>query len=130
MYSSDSSTYKSSVDDRISTANTKISALTTRFWNAYSSTSGSDLLYTELCSFVSSSLTFNYYCFFIKNENKNREIRSFSSFSAPQTYILFKKMFSLQYNEITGLSNVDTSDGLKTNIEALVPATSLPNGCS
>jgi len=85
VYSSDSSTYKSSVDDRISTANTKISKLTTRFWNAYSSTSGSDLLYTELCSF---------------------------------------------YNEITGLSNVDTSDGLKTNIEALVPATSLPNGCS
>ena len=39
-------------------------------------------------------------------------------------------LFSLQYNEITGLSNVDTSDGLKTNIEALVPATSLPNGCS
>ena len=59
VYSSDSSTYKSSVDDRISTANTKISTLTTRFWNAYSSTSGSDLLYTELCSFVSSSLTFN-----------------------------------------------------------------------
>ena len=35
-----------------------------------------------------------------------------------------------QYNVITGLSNVDTADGLKTNMEIMVPDTSLPSGCS
>jgi len=51
VYSSDSSTYKSSIDDRISTANTKVEALATRYYNAYSTVSSSTTTYTELCSF-------------------------------------------------------------------------------
>jgi len=84
-YSLDSNIYKSNVDGRISTANSKVAALATRYWNAYATVSGSGTLYTELCSY---------------------------------------------YNIIAGLSDVTTTDGLKTNIATLVPATSLPSGCS
>ena len=58
VYSSDSSTYKSSIDDRISTANTKVEALATRYYNAYSTVLSSSTTYTELCSFVSIFILF------------------------------------------------------------------------